>query len=291
MRARSVLKRIFSHEFVDKLERDKLFELSASLAYYTALSLAPLLVFTVMSFTFLGASLKEDLILHAQELIGGEAGATIRTVALSADKAPSIRDWAGIIGVLTLLFSAGAIFGQLRRSLNTIFEFSAENSRITENSFFAFSLDFLKQKIFNIAMVIAFVFISLISLMVTSLISFFFKGTAAVFSQLVNLGASLVIFSVLFMAIYLFLPQKRIRTSVAAAAGLFTAFMFSIGKSLIGFYLGHSALASLYGAAGSLIVLLMWVYYSSLIIFISAEIANEVNRAFEKNKKIPVTEF
>jgi len=81
-----------------------------------------------------------------------------------------------------------------------------------------------------------------------------------------------------FSGVFYFIPQTKIDLKVAVASGLITALLFSIGKSLIGLYLGHNALASLYGAAGSLIVLLMWVYYSAAVIFFSAEIAFQLNK-------------
>lgn len=271
------LRRILSSEFLDKLDRDKIFDLSASLSYYTALSLAPLLILLITFVSFLGADFKAELVTQVQDLVGTQASETIKAIAMNAHKTPEIRDLAGIIGVITLLFSAGAIFSQLRRSLNTIFEVDTLAANM-EMSFLQSSMDFLKQKIFSMGMVLTFVFISLVSLVVSSFISMTLHGSAALIVQTVNLLVSLLIFSFLFASIYFFLPQKRIPPVVAITAGVITAFLFSIGKTLIGLYLGQSAFASLYGAAGSFIVLLMWVYYSSIIIFISAEIANEINK-------------
>ena len=135
-------------------------------------------------------------------------------------------------------------------------------------------------------MVLTFVFISLLSLLVSSLISLILSGPAAILGQFANLISSFIVFGLLFAGIYYFLPEKRISKRIALVAGAFTSLFFSIGKSLIGFYLGKSAVVSLYGAAGSLIVLLMWVYYSSLIIFLSAEVANELNRVHKSSRPL-----
>lgn len=280
---KDVFKALTSQEFLDKvIDRDKVFDLSASLSYYTALSIAPLLVLTLTSLSFLGGDFKTEFIHQVHDLVGGQAADTITTIAENADQAPGVRDMASIIGTLTLLFSAGLIFGQLRSSLNTIFEVPSATANASNNSLFHTSLDFVKQKILNMGMVLTFVFISLVSLLISSLISLIFTGTAAFVGQIANLVSSLVIFGALFSGIYYFLPEVRISRKVAVTAGIVTAFLFSIGKSLIGYYLGKSAIVSLYGAAGSLIVLLMWVYYSSLIIFISAEVANEIDKRRKK---------
>lgn len=277
MKLSASLRSILSNEFLDKLDRDKIWDLSASLSYYTALSLAPLMILLITFVSFLGADFKSELIHQVEGLVGAQASQAIKTIALSADKTPEARGFAGVIGVITLLFSTGAIFSQLRRSLNTIFEVDTVPAE-GEPGFLQSSMDFVKRRIFSMGMVLAFVFISLVSLVVSSFISMTLHGMAAVVVQTINLLVSLIIFSILFGAIYFFIPQRPIPAVVAITAGLITAFLFSIGKTLIGLYLGQSALASLYGAAGSFIVLLMWVYYSSIIIFISAEIANEINK-------------
>ncbi|WP_157684621.1 YihY/virulence factor BrkB family protein [Bdellovibrio bacteriovorus] len=282
---KDLLPRLTSQEFIDKLEKDKVFDLSASLAYYTALSVAPLLVLTLASVALLGDGLKSELIQQVHALIGGQAAETITSIAVNADISPHISGWAGIMGLGTLFFSAGAIFGQLRTSLNTIFE-SANTPDDKELSWLLASWDFLKQKIFNMGMVLSFVFISLVSLLISSLISLLLRGPAAILGQFANLISSQIVFSLLFAGIYYFLPQKKISKRIALVAGAFTALFFSIGKSLIGFYLGKSAIVSLWGAAGSLIILLMWVYYSSLIIFLSAEVANELNKLHQSSRPL-----
>ena len=282
---KDLLRQLTSQEFIDKLEKDKVFDLSASLAYYTVLSVAPLLVLTLALVAVLGDGLKSELIRQVHALIGGQAAETITSIAVNADISSHINGWAGIMGLGTLFFSAGAIFGQLRTSLNTIFE-HANATDDKEVSWLHASWDFLKQKIFNIGMVLSFVFISLVSLLISSLISLLLRGPAAILGQFANLISSQIIFSLLFAGIYYFLPEKKISKRISLAAGAFTALFFSIGKSLIGFYLGKSAVVSLWGAAGSLIVLLMWVYYSSLIIFLSAEVANELNKLHKSSRQL-----
>jgi membrane protein len=191
---------------------------------------------------------------------------------------------AGIAGMVTLLFSAGAIFGELRMSLNKIFQVDKSKLEHPDESFLRSTWRFLKDKLFNMGMVLAFVFISIVSLLVSSALSFFLKGDVAVLGQTVNFLVSLAVFGLLFGSLYYFLPQTKISAKIAITSGVITGLLFSLGKSLIGLYLGQSAVGSMYGAAGSLIVVLVWVYYSSAVIFVSAEIANEICKE-DKNEK------
>ncbi|UOF00780.1 YihY/virulence factor BrkB family protein [Bdellovibrio reynosensis] len=282
MKIKQVINQLKSSEFTDKLSKDKLMDMAAALSYYSALSLAPLLIILIFGVSFLGEDFKNELIAQIQALVGKQAGETIGVIAKNADKTPTARNVAGIAGILTLLFSAGAIFGQLRASLNVIFETAdqCEPKKEQKKSFLRSAYDFIKEKVFTMGMVLTFVLISVISLVASSAIAVIFQGGEAFLGQALAFLASQVVFSFVFGAIYYFVPEIKIKPKIAFVAGLVTAFLFTIGKHLIGIYLGQSATANMYGAAGSLILLLMWVFYSSLIIFISAEIANEINKIY-----------
>ncbi|WP_291515862.1 YihY/virulence factor BrkB family protein [Bdellovibrio sp. ArHS] len=282
MKMMPFLQRLHSDRFLDKLSNDRILDLAAALSYYTALSLAPLLILLITFVSFLGMDFKTEMIAEIKSLVGSQASQAITAIAMNADKTPTVRDWAGVVGVITLLFSAGAIFGQLRESLNVIFEVESPTEESKEEGLLKTSWSFIKKKIFSMGMVLAFVFISMVSLVISSIISLVLSGAAAIIGQIANFLISLLIFSLLFAAIYYFLPQKKMRSVEIMTGGLITAILFSIGKTLIGLYLGQSAVGSLYGAAGSLIVLLMWVYYSSIIIFLGAEIANEIHKVDEE---------
>lgn len=263
---------------------DDIFDMSASLAFYTALSLAPILILLLTFLSFMGEGFRQELLLQIQDLVGVEASKVTHAIAESVDQQPEIRDFAGIFGVSTLIFSAGVIFGSLRRSLNKIFEAPAADDPVSKN-ILSGAWAFAKDKLFNMGMVLTFVFISIVSLLISSVISLSLKGAAQALGQMINLFVSFLIFWLLFGAIFWFLPQMKTRRRVAILSGFITAILFSLGKSLIGVYLGQSAVASMYGAAGSLILLLLWVYYSSLVIYFSAELSYEINRevVHEKN--------
>ncbi|HEX7673277.1 MAG TPA: YihY/virulence factor BrkB family protein, partial [Bdellovibrio sp.] len=270
-------KKILGKDFLSKLGRDDIFEMSASLAYYTALSLAPLLILMLTFISLIHQEFRNQLLVQIRTLVGSQAGAIIQDIAKNVDDRADLRQWAGLIGFVTLMFSAGAIFGELRTSLNKIFE-ASDTKEKSDGGVIGSSWSFLKSKLFNMGMVLTFVFISIVSLIVSSVISISLKGTEALVGQTINFLVSVFIFAVLFAGIYYFLPQTKVVGKVAFTSGVITALLFSIGKSLIGAYLGQSAVASLYGAAGSFIVLLMWVYYSAAVIFFSAEIAQQINK-------------
>lgn len=268
---------IFTKKFFDKVGDDQILDMSASLAFYTALSISPLIVLMITFVSFMGDNFKANLTQEIQDLVGGQAAEAIKIIIENADKSQGARGLSSLFGFLTLLVSAGGIFQELRLSLNKIFEAKRPDEGPTQGHILlTTSLSFLKQKIFNMGMVLTFVFILIISLVISSVISLFLTGAQLLVGQLINFVVSTLIFASLFGAIFYFLPQKRIHVRLAAISGFITAILFSIGKTAIGIYLGQSAMASAYGAAGSMILLLMWVYYSSIIIFISAEISHQI---------------
>lgn len=278
---------IFTSKFFSKVGNDDVFQMAASLAYYTALSLSPLLILLITFLSSMGPSFKTELVNEIHALVGGQAAEALSIVIQNADKGESAKGVSSIFGFLTLLISAGGIFQELRTSLNKIFETKVSKEASQEkNVFWTTSIGFLKQKIFNMGMVLTFVFILIISLVISSVISLWLTGTEQLIGQIINFLFSTLIFATLFGAIYYFLPQKRIPLRLAATSGLITAMLFSFGKTLIGLYLGESAVASAYGAAGSMVVLLMWVYYSSIIIFISAEVSHQIE-VVQNNAKNP----
>ncbi|QDK46481.1 hypothetical protein DOM22_15565 [Bdellovibrio sp. ZAP7] len=289
MKLIKALKQITGKNFFNKMGRDDIFEMSASLSFYTALSLAPLLVLMLTFVALINDSLREEILKQIQYLFGTQSSDILREIAKNVEKQPEVRDMAGILGLITLIFSAGAIFGEMRMSLNKIFEVKIDYKKLESETFFQSIWTFMKTKLFNMGMVLTFVFISIVSLVVSSILSMYLKGAEALLGQVINFVISLLIFGLLFSAIYYFLPQVQVRPKVAFTSGFITAFMFSIGKGLIGLYMGQSAVASLYGAAGSFIVLLLWVYYSSAVIFLSAEVANEINKEekYEETVQVP----
>jgi len=268
---------IFNQSFLNKVNNDDIFQMSASLAYYTALSISPLIVLLITFVSFMGAGFKNELVLEIQKLVGPQAAETLNILIKNADTSEGARGLSSIFGFITLLISAGGIFQELRLSLSKIFEAQVPKSATPQgNIVWTTSMYFFKQKVFNMGMVLTFVFILVTSLVISSLISLLLSGTEQLIGQIINFTISTVIFASLFGAIFYFLPEKKTTLRLATISGITTSLLFSLGKTAIGLYLGQSAVASAYGAAGSMILLLMWVYYSAIIIFISAEISHQI---------------
>lgn len=249
-----------------------LMTLSAALAFYTALSLAPLLLITLSVVGLLAQGSQEQLVSQIEGVIGPQAGEAVRVVIQNADQRPELGSIAGLFGVAILLFTASSVFAQLQASLNVIWGATANSS--------AGVVQWLVKRLLSMGMVLAIGFMAAVSLVVSAILAFIFKGEGELW-QVVNTLISFGVFTVLFAMIFEFLPDRRLPIRETFIGGALTSALFSVGKFLIGLYLGRRAIGSAYGAAGSLIVLLVWVYYSSLILFIGAELTRALH-AFKR---------
>jgi membrane protein len=262
----------FAQQLLDGFLKHDLLTLAAALAFYTALSIAPLLLITLSVVGVLGVSSQAQMLNQIRELVGEQAGLAVTAIVEGAQQKKHLSGLAGLIGISVLFFSASGVFAQLQSSLNVIWEVEAKaNSEVRS---------WIRKRILSIGMVMTLGFLSMISLIVSTIIAFLFtqKGFGW---KLANVSVSITIFCVLFAAIFRYLPDIKLSWRGAFVGGLSTAILFAAGKSLIGLYLGQTAVGSAYGAAGSLVVLLSWIYYSSLIVFTGAEITrilNEENR-------------
>lgn len=255
-------------EFVAGFMNHDLMTLSAALAFYTALSLAPLLLITLSVVGLLAQGSQSQLIGQIESLIGPQAGVAVRTVVESSGAQPQVGSLAGIVGVTVLLFTASSVFAQLQTSLNVIWGATSQSASSVWS--------WLTKRLLSMGMVLALGFIAAVSLVVSAVLSFWFTSDGNLW-QVVNYLVSIGVFTILFALIFEFLPDRRLPIREALIGGAMTAFLFSLGKYAIGVYLGRSAVGSAYGAAGSLIVLLLWVYYSSLILFVGAELTRALH--------------
>jgi membrane protein len=250
--------------------KDKVPRLGAALSYYTALSLAPLLVIAlaVAGLVFDKGAARDQLRHQVQDLIGSQGWDLIRVMLDSAGK-PTEGGLAAILGVVMLLFGAGGVFGELQDSLNTIWEVQPKPGRPI--------LTMIRERFLSFTMVVGIGFLLLVSLLVSTVLSAlthwlggYLAGLGYLW-QALNFVVSLGVFVLLFAMIFKILPDVNIGwKDVWLGAGV-TALLFGLGKFLIGLYLGNSGVGSAYGAAGSLVVLLVWVFYSAQILFFGAE--------------------
>ena len=253
---------------------DRPFELAAALAYYTLFSLAPMLVIavSVAGFFFGREAAQNQIVETLSGFVGKDAGVVIQTMIENASKQQSSDSiFAVLVGVALLLFGAGGVVGQLQSSLNMIWGVEPRPDRGI--------VGFIRERFISYGMVLGVGFLLLVSLVVTAALSAFdqfLEGSipagAGFLLQAVHFVVSLGLIAFMFAAIYRFMPDGRIAWRDVAVGGILTALLFNIGKFFIGLYLGQSSATSVYGAAGSLATLLLWIYYSSLIFFFGAEL-------------------
>lgn len=254
----------FLDRFIDGMIKHDLTTHAAALAFYTALSLSPLLLIIIMIVGILGESAEARLIAQIHGLMGADIGKAIQVLLKSIHKSKALESSSGIFGIATIAFSASAVFSQLQNSLNAIWEIKL----VTQ---VAGWISYLRRKIFSIGTVFVFGFFELVSLVANTIIAAIFP-TGAGFWKLLNELLTIFIFTNVFIFVFKYFSYQKLPFKAVLYGALSTAVLFTIGKLLVGVYLGRSAVSSPYGAAGSLIVILIWVYYSSLIVFIGAEV-------------------
>jgi membrane protein len=241
--------------------------LGAALAYYAIFSMAPLLVITVaVAGLFFGReAVQGQLVEQLRGLVGEKGGEAIQAMVASAHE-PTTGTLATIGSIAMLIFGAAGLFMELQGALNTIWEVPSKSSGVW---------GFIRARLLSFSMVAASAFLLLVSLVISAGLaavgSLFGEWGASIVGQIVSFVVSLAVITTLFAMIYRYLPDERIAWRDVWLGSAVTAILFTIGKTLIGLYLGHSSAASAYGASGSLAVLLIWLYYSAQIFLFGAE--------------------
>ncbi len=249
---------------------DKAQRLGAALAYYTVFSIAPLLLIAVgIAGVVFGRDAAQGRIQH--ELAGVFGQTTAAAVGQMVKNAAKPRSGtvATIIGVITLLFGAAGVFGQLQSALDTIWNVEQPKA--------AGFLGMIKDRFLSMAMVFGIGFLLLVSLVIDAVISAMghyvsqrLAGGEAML-QIIQFAFSFGLVTVLFALTFRYLPHIRVEWRDVWPGAAFTSFLFVLGKFLLGLYIGKAAVGSAYGAAGSLVVILIWVYWSAQILFFGAE--------------------
>ncbi len=252
---------------------------SAALAFYTLFSLAPvLLVMVVVAGAIWGEeAVRGRIVYEFSGLMGREAAGVVQT-ALESAAVDGSSNVAAAVGLATLLFGATAVFVQLQDTLNQVWEVAPKPGRLIS--------DFLKKRLVSFGVVLCMGFVLLVSLGVSAALSALQDYLDAVLDipafllQGINFLFAFAVITVLFGLIYKLLPDAKIAWRDVAWGAVATALLFSLGKYLIGLYIGQTGVASTYGAAGSLVVVLVWVYYSSLILLLGAEFTRVHSRRY-----------
>jgi membrane protein len=258
---------------------DKAARLAAALAYYTAFSIAPLLLISiaVAGLVFGREAAQGQVFAQLEGLLGPEAAGTIETsIARSQDTGASTIS--AIIGLAMLVWSASNVFSQLQDALNSIWEVAPDPN--------AGMVATVKRRFLSMTMVLGIGFLLLVSLILSAglsaignLLQGLLPGGEIVW-QVVNFVLGFAVVALLFAAIYKILPDAEVEWSDVWVGAAVTSLLFTIGRLLIGLYLGHASVGSSFGAAGSLLVFLVWVYYSAQILFFGAEFTQVYARRY-----------
>lgn len=259
-----------SKEAAADWSHDRAPRLGAALAYYTVFSLVPFLVVVIALIGLvLGQEAAQSAILsHIATLVGDQSAAAIKDMIQRADQ-PSTGLVATGLAVVTLLFGASGVFGQLQDALNTVWGVEPKEGRGVRG--------FIKDRFLSFVAVLGTGFLLLVSLILSSALAAFGKWFSGLLPlpeallHLFNFVLSFVVVTGLFALIFKVLPDAKVAWRDVWVGALLTAALFTIGKYALGLYLGKSNVASAYGAAGSLVLILLWVYYSAQILLYGAE--------------------
>jgi membrane protein len=261
----SLLKQTFA-----QWQKDKAPTLAAALAYYTVFSLAPLLIIVIalVGLVFGEDAARGQIVGQLQSLIGKDGAQTVQELILKASE-PKSGMIATLVGFATLLWGASNVFTNLKDALNTIWNVSPRPGRGIWG--------FLQDRVLSFAMILGIGFLLLVSLVISAVlaaISSWLNGLLQLpvgLWQIVDFALSFGVVTMLFALIYKLLPDVDLAWNDVWIGAAITSLLFTIGKSLIGAYLGSSGIASTYGAAGSFVIILLWINYSAQILFLGAE--------------------
>jgi membrane protein len=281
-------------ETFEEWNKDKVSRLAAALAYYTIFSLAPLLIIAIAiaGAVFGSSAVRGEIVGQLQGIIGKPGADLIQTAIINAS-VPKQGNIASIVSVLVLLFGASGLFAQLQDALNTIWGVQPKPGRgiipVVRDRFFSFAM------VFGVGFLLIVLLVASTILKTASIYFHNFLPGAGFVWQIVNFVFSFGVTTLLFGLIFKLLPDVKIVWSDVWIGATLTSVLFSIGSFVLGKYLGSSSFGSIYGAAGTLVVILAWIYYAAQILFIGAEFTQVYARKYGSqivpaDNAIPVTE-
>ena len=267
---------------------DEALSRGAAIAFYTVTSVAPvlLIVIAIAGFAFGRDAAQNAITAQLSGLLGQQTAEVLQTAVASASgKTAGVL--ATIIGVITLMVTASGVFGEIQTSLNAIWKAKAKGSTVSR---------LIRARATSLGLVATLGFLLIVSLVVSTALTAFgtYLNSVLPFGDFIlrvlNTVVSVMLLSLLFAAIYKVLPDRHLEWRDVMVGALVTAILFTVGKSLISWYIGSSAVASSFDAAGALIVLLLWVYYSAQIFLLGAEFTKVYANRHGSKRDNPVTE-
>ena len=280
---------LYIKQVFKEFSADNILKYSASLAYYTVFSMAPLLVIiSTLSGIFFGKeAVNGEVYNQLKGLIGSAAALQIQEIIKNIHLTGN-NFFASVVSVIVLLIGATSIFGEVQDSLNKIWGLQMK----TKKKWWKLILT----RLLSFSLILSIGFIMIVSLILNAIVSAFgnflskyIHHFSVYFIEVAEAVLSFLVAAFLFSLIFKLLPDAKIRWKDVFFGGFITAVFFTLGKQAIGFYLGKSNLTTLYGAAGSIIIIMVWVYYSSIILYFGAECTKVYANFY--GKKIQPNEF
>ncbi|ACA12697.1 YihY/virulence factor BrkB family protein [Xylella fastidiosa] len=248
---------------------------AASLSFYALLSLAPLLVLLLWLTASLYPAAQATLITQIEQLAGNSAATVAKTILQNATAQPTFGTLAGLWSTLLLFIGATAVFAQLQNALNLIFH--------TDQRRLEGIKAWLKKRVFSFGVVLALGFLLIISMVATTALQVVFTHLP---SMLPTIGylSTLVLYTLAFAFLYRYLPDRTVNWRQAYIGGAITACLFTLGRYAIGLYISTAAPGSAYGSMGALVIMLVWMYYTSVVFFIGALLTAVIDERLRDHK-------
>jgi membrane protein len=267
---------------------DEALSRGAAISFYTVTSIAPvlLIVIAIAGLAFGQEAAQNAIIAQLSGLMGHQTAEILQTAVASASKTSS-GVVATIVGLITLIVTASGVFGEMQTALNAIWKTKPKGTTVSR---------LIRARAASLGLVAAMGFLLMVSLVVSTGVTAFgnYLDSILPFGKVISSGLSFVVslalISFLFAAIYKVLPDRSLEWRDVVIGAIVTGLLFSVGKSLISWYIGSSAVASSFGAAGALIVLLLWVYYSAQIFLLGAEFTKIYANRHGSRQYAPVSE-
>jgi membrane protein len=274
-----------AYETVNEWVNDRASRKGAALAFYTVFSLAPILILSIaIAGLFFGKeAARGEIFSQVKDLLGTDAAAAIQAMIQSASQ-PGAGVIATVIGLITLCIGATTALAELKDGLDQIWNAPPERT----SGFWSF----VRKRVLSVGLILSLGFLLLVSLVFSALVTALARSwgpadATGIVLQAVNFLFSFALVTLLFAMIYKILPSVHIAWKDVAIGSIITAALFSVGKALIGLYLGNSGVASSYGAAGSVILVLVWVYYSAQIFLLGAEFTKVYAHRYGSRRNLP----
>ena len=243
---------------------DDIFTLAGAVAFFATLSIAPLMVILLSVTGLFSASFHQEIVAELELLLGPAASRVIDVILTNIEQQELAGRISAVISVVILIFSSTAVFVQLQKAMNRIWGVRSKPSRAVRNWF--------KKRLVSIIIILGMGLILVASVLLKTALGLIFGDMGGLMSLLSTMG-NILIYFILFGVMLIYVPDAKLAWRDIGVGALITALFFHFGKWLIGRYLSFSGIGSAYGAAGTLVVGLLWVYYSTLVIFLGTELA------------------